>query len=141
MTSEVIWAAQVLVAGHAVGDIRASRQMLSFWGGFDPVTGKVIDHRHPLKGQSLSGAIVVIPKGKGSSTGSFVLLDALVAGAGPAGIVMNQVDEIIALGVVVHEEFNGSGIPIVVLDDPDFELALAAKRAEIFVDGRVLLHD
>lgn len=140
MTSETVQAAQVLVAGEAVGDVRASRQMLSFWGGFDPMTGKVIDHRHSLKGQSLSGAIVVLPKGKGSSTGSYVLLDSLGSGAGPAGIVMNRVDEIIALGVVVQEEFNGTGIPVVVLDDPDFELALAAKRAEIFTDGRVLLH-
>jgi cis-L-3-hydroxyproline dehydratase len=128
------------VPGEASGDVRASRQMLSFWGGVDPATGAVIDRRHPLRGQSLAGTVVVLPKGKGSSTGSYVLLDSLVAGVAPAGIVLNRIDEIIALGVVVHEEFNGRAIPVVVLDDPDFELALAAERAELFADGRVVLH-
>ena len=138
--STTIQAAQVLVAGEASGDVVASRQMLSFWGGVDPATGTVIDHRHPWCGRSLAGAVVVLPKGKGSSTGSYVLLDSLAAGVAPAGIVMNRVDEIIALGVVVHEELNGRAIPVVVLDDADFELALAARRAEIFLDGRMLLH-
>lgn len=128
------------MAGEASGDVVASRQMLSFWGGVDPATGTVIDHRHPLCGRSLAGAVVVLPKGKGSSTGSYVLLDSLSAGVAPAGIVMSQVDEIIALGVVVHEEFDGRAIPVLVLDGPDFELALAAGRAEIFTDGRVVLH-
>jgi predicted aconitase with swiveling domain len=130
----------VLVAGEASGDVLASRQMLSFWGGVDPATGTVIDHRHPWRGRSLAGAVVVLPKGKGSSTGSYVLLDSLAAGVAPAGILMSQIDEIIALGVVVHEEFNGRAIPALVLDGADFELALAAGRAEIFTDGRVVLH-
>src|SRR6266536_1117948 len=139
-STTTVQAARVLVAGEACGEVRASRQMLSFWGGVDPATGMVIDQRHSLRNQSLAGAIVVLPKGKGSSTGSYVILDSLAAGVGPAGIVMNQIDEIIALGVVVHEEFNGRAIPVVVLDDDDLELALAAKRAELFADGRVLLH-
>jgi hypothetical protein len=29
---------------------------------------------------------------------------------------------------------------VVVLDDADFELALAAEQAELFADGRVILH-
>lgn len=130
----------MLVTGAACGDVVASRQMLSFWGGVDPATGTVIDQRHSLRGQSLAGAVLVLPKGKGSSTGSYVLLDSMAAGVAPAAIVMNQVDEIIALGVVVHEEFYGRGIPVVVLDDHGFELALAAARAELFADGRVVLH-
>jgi predicted aconitase with swiveling domain len=138
--STTIRAARVLVAGEASGDVVASRQMLSFWGGVDPATGMVIDHRHPLQGRSLAGAVVVLPKGKGSSTGSYVLLDSMAAGVAPAGILMSQIDEIIALGAVVHEEFNGRAIPVLVLDDPGFELALTAGRAEIFTDGRVVLH-
>ena len=135
-----IQAAQILVAGEACGRVVASREMLSFWGGVDPVTGTVIDQRHPLRGQSLAGAVVVLPKGKGSSTGSYVLLDSLASGVAPAGIVMNQVDEIIALGVVVNEEFNGRAIPVLVLGDAEFEVALAAERADIFADGRVVFH-
>lgn len=140
LRTTTVQAAQVLVAGAACGKVLASRQMLSFWGGVDPATGTVIDQRHSLRGRSLAGAVVVLPKGKGSSTGSYVLLDALVAGVAPAGILLNQIDEIIALGVVVHEEFTGHGIPVVVLGDDDFQLALVAERAELFADGRVVLH-
>jgi predicted aconitase with swiveling domain len=133
-------AERVLVAGEADAEVRASREMLSLWGGVDPATGQVIDHRHPLCGQSISGTVLVLPKGKGSSTGSYVLLDALVAGTGPAGILLNRVDEIISLGAVVHEEFHGATIPVLVLDDASFEHALTARRAEVHRDGTVVLH-
>jgi cis-L-3-hydroxyproline dehydratase len=137
----VVHAERVLVAGEAAGEVAASRQMLSFWGGVDPATGMVIDHRHSLCGESIANRVVVIPKGKGSSTGSYVLLDAWVGGAGPAGILLNHVDEIIALGAVVHEEFNGKAIPVLVLDNESFELALAARSAQLKVGGTVVLHD
>ena len=132
---------RVLVAGDSAGDIAASREMLSFWGGVDPATGTVIDHRHSLCGQSIAGRIVVLPKGKGSSTGSYVLLDAWVAGTGPAGLLLNKVDEIMSLGAVVHEELNGQAVPVFVLDDVSFDLALGASSAELRADGTVVLHD
>jgi predicted aconitase with swiveling domain len=101
----------------------------------------VIDYRHSLCGESIADRVVVLPKGKGSSTGSYVLLDAWVGGTGPAGIVLNEVDEIIALGAVVHEEFNGRSVPVFVLDDASFEQALGARSAELRRDGTVVLHE
>ena len=53
----------------------------------------------------------------------------------------NHVDEIIALGAVVHEEFNGKAIPVLVLDNESFERALAARFAQLKLDGTVVLHD
>jgi predicted aconitase with swiveling domain len=132
-------AERVLVAGAAAGQVAASRQELSFWGGVDPVTGTVIDRRHPLCGESIAQRVVVLPKGKGSSTGSYVLVDAWVGGTGPAAILLNQVDEIIALGAVVLEEFYGVSVPVFVLDDVSFEQALRARSAELLRDGTVIL--
>jgi cis-L-3-hydroxyproline dehydratase len=140
-TTTTVHAQRVLVAGDAAGDIAASREMLSFWGGVDPTTGTVIDHRHSLRGRSIAGRVVVLPKGKGSSTGSYVLLDAWVAGTGPAGLLLNNVDEILSLGAIVHEELNGHAVPVFVLDDAAFERALVACSAELHADGTVLLHD
>ena len=136
-----VHAQRILVAGEATAEVAASKQMLSFWGGVDPATGTVIDRRHSLCGESIANRVVVLPKGKGSSTGSYVLLDAWVAGTGPAGIVLNHVDEIIALGAVVHEQFNGRAVPVFVLDDESFEQALEARSAELKFDGTVVLHD
>jgi predicted aconitase with swiveling domain len=132
-------ARRVLVAGAAVGPVAASREMLSFWGGVDPATGIVIDHRHPLCGESIAQRVVVLPKGKGSSTGSYVLLDAWAGGVGPAAVLLNEVDEIIALGAVVHEELGGASVPVFVLDDVSFEQAVRARSAELLGDGTVIL--
>jgi predicted aconitase with swiveling domain len=93
--------ATVLVDGAASGPVCAARDMISFWGRYDPETGTVIDRRHSLAVLCLTGTIFVLPHGKGSSTGSAVLLDALVLGTAPAAILLNSADEIIALGAVV----------------------------------------
>ncbi|WP_420712895.1 aconitase X swivel domain-containing protein [Pseudomonas sp. TB1-B1] len=50
--------------------------MLSFWRD-EPATGEIVNRHHPLSGESLTGKIFALPKGKGSSTGSAVLLNAL----------------------------------------------------------------
>lgn len=36
---------------------------LSFWGGIDPITSKVIDRNHPLHGQLVADTVLVIPSG------------------------------------------------------------------------------
>ena len=130
--------ATVLVDGVASGPVSAARDMISFWGGYDPSTGIVIDRRHSLSGRCLTGTVFVLPRGKGSSTGSAVLLDALVQGTAPAAILLNRVDEIIVLGAVVFEEFFGGTIPIAVLRDDDFAIALKAARIDIMAGGTVL---
>jgi predicted aconitase with swiveling domain len=66
--------ATVAVEGAASGPVRAASDIISFWGGYDPSTGIVIDRRHSLSGRCLTGTIFVLPHGKGSSTGSVVLL-------------------------------------------------------------------
>jgi cis-L-3-hydroxyproline dehydratase len=132
--------ATFLVDGSASGPVRAARDMISFWGGYDPNTGVVIDRRHSLSGQCLRGTVFVLPHGKGSSTGSAVLLDALVLGNAPAAILLNRVDEIIALGAVVFEEFFGGAMPIAVLADDEFAVALEAARIEIRAGGAVVAY-
>lgn len=132
---------RVLVSGSAEAGICATRNMLSFWGGYDPASGEVVDRHHPLSGENLTGRIFALPKGKGSSTGSAVLLDALHSGHVPAGIILNKVDEIIVLGVVVFEEFFEQKIPVVQLDDADFEATFSARSASISEDGMVTLYE
>ncbi len=108
---------RVLVPGSASGRVVASGTELSFWGGVDPASGLIIDQHHPLNGQSLAGAILVLPGGRGSCTGSAVMLELLMAGHGPAGLVLARPDEILTLGVIVARELFGVSIPVVVLDE------------------------
>ena len=59
-----------LVAGatpRATGRLAFSKTGLSFWGGVDPVTGTVIDERHPLCGRLITDTILAIPSGRGAA--------------------------------------------------------------------------
>ena len=46
---------QVIIPGLAQAGL-VSREPLSFWGGYDYHSGKIIDRRHPLSGQVAAGA-------------------------------------------------------------------------------------
>ncbi|MGH9053186.1 MAG: aconitase X swivel domain-containing protein [Acidimicrobiia bacterium] len=89
---------------------------LSLWGGFDPATGRIIDRRHPQAGTELAGHVVVMPSGRGSSSSSSVLAEAIRAGTAPAAFLLLEPDEILSLGALVAEELYGRTCPVVVLE-------------------------
>jgi cis-L-3-hydroxyproline dehydratase len=122
-----------LVPGTAEGPVVALEEPLSFWGGVDPGTGHVIDLHHPQHGRSLAGHVAVLPSGRGSSSSSSVLAEAIRAGTAPAAIVLGETDPILALGAIVARELYGTVVPIVVLDPPAFRRA--AQAATLRVDG------
>ena len=125
-----------LVAGRAQGRLAWAPMGLSFWGGVDPASGRVIDRHHPLHGLELAGRILAIPSGRGSCTGSAVLLELLLAGRGPAALVLAEPDEILSLGAIVAEELFDRSLPVVSLGAQAF--AALAKHDEIAVnDGWV----
>ena len=103
-----------VVGGAASGPVVSLREPLSFWGGFDPETGVVIDQRHPDRGRRLAESIVLVERGRGSSSGSSVLAEAIRVGTAPAAMVMCHDDEIIALGAIAAEELYGRTMPVVI---------------------------
>ena len=88
---------------------------ISFWGGVDPLTANVVDHTHPLFGQNLSNHILAVPNGRGSCTGSQVVLELLLNGIAPKALLLRQPDAILSLGVIVAEELFHTSIPIICL--------------------------
>ncbi|KAL1406662.1 hypothetical protein Q8F55_008368 [Vanrija albida] len=104
-----------LVGGHAAGPLLLSDTPLSFWGGVDAASGTVIDQTHPLVGASLGGAVLAIPRGRGSCSGSLVLLELVVAGRAPAALVLQDADQILALGAIVADAIFSRRIPVIVL--------------------------
>lgn len=100
--------------GSANGEIVVLDEGLSFWGGVDPRTGRVIDRAHPQFGVSLAGKIVVMPHGRGSSSSSSVLAESLRLGTGPAGILLGETDQILVIGALVAKLLYGVTCPIYV---------------------------
>ena len=76
---------EILVPAEAAGSIMLSHDPLSFWGGYDAVTGEIIDRRHPLSGLNGKDRILAIPGTRGSSTTTAVLLESVRRGTAPAG--------------------------------------------------------
>ena len=109
-----------IIAGSAAGTALVSKEPLSFWGGLEPHTGEIIDRRHERSGAVVTGKVFVFPQGKGSSTSSAVLLEAIRAGVAPAAIINLKVDPILALGAIVADELYHQTVPIVVLSAEDF---------------------
>lgn len=85
---QAVFTGTAVVGGAAEGEILADTTELSFWGGIDPETGEVIDRHHPLRGRHITDRILVIPGGRGSCSGSGVLLELLLNGRGPAALVL-----------------------------------------------------
>ena len=136
---------RTLVAGSARGPALRLDEPLSLWGGMDPATGKVIDRRHPQAGEDLAGRVVLMPSGRGSSSSSSVLAEAVRAGTAPAAVVLLEPDPIVALGALVAAELYGRRVPVVVLDEAAYgairtgdEVVVEAddEKASVSVTGR-----
>ncbi|MCY0094201.1 aconitase X swivel domain-containing protein [Hoeflea ulvae] len=104
-----------LVHGTASGPVLMLDDPLSFWGGFDSASGKVIDRFHPQHGACLSGAVLCMERGRGSSSGASVLAEAIRLGTAPAAIILLENDAIIATGALVAQMLYGIDCPVVVL--------------------------
>jgi predicted aconitase with swiveling domain len=116
---------------------------LSFWGGIEPTTGRVVDRRHPQCGETITAAVLVMPSGRGSSSAASVLAESIRCGTAPRAIVLAEADEILLVGALVANELYGRLCPIVVVD-PQCHAALRdGHRIEVGRDGRVVVrpHD
>ncbi|MFM8998619.1 MAG: aconitase X swivel domain-containing protein, partial [Actinomycetota bacterium] len=108
--------ARTLAPGRAVGTALVLDAPLSFWGGIETATGRITDVHHPQLDAVVTGCILVLPSGRGSSSSSAVLAETIRLGTGPAAIVLAEPDPILALAAIVAGELYGATIPVVVAD-------------------------
>ena len=126
---------RVVVAGEAGGEALVTHDALSFWGGYDFHTGKIIDKHHPLAGVCAGGRILAVPFSKGSSTTTAVLLEAVRAGTAPAAILTTGTDAFFALASIVADVMYGKSFPVVALEPADFASLRTGERLTIDRDG------
>ena len=127
MSGKSSLAGRSLVDGAAFGPLLHADVGLSFWGGVDPCSGEVIDRHHPLSGQCLAGRVLAIPSGRGSCTGSSVLMELISNSHAPAALVLAQADEILTLGVLVAQLLFGRSLPVLCIGEEAFA-ALGGKE-------------
>ena len=96
------------VAGQAL----VSTENLAF-ALVDPANGIVRQPGHPWLGLSVAGKVLFFPSGKGSSSGSYWLLNLGHEGQAPAAILNAQCDAVVVAGAVLAD------IPLVHRLEPD----------------------
>ena len=128
-----------LVNGKANGEVLKLDDPLSFWGGVDPQTGEITDLRHPQGGMSVKGKVLMMPFGRGSSSGSSVIAEGIRSGSGPAGIIMMEADEIIALGAIAADEIYGKAMPLIVVEKTEYETYSTGDQIAISDNGITLI--
>ncbi len=114
--------------GKASGEALVSTEPISFLGGVDPETGDVIEKGHAIEGKNVAGKVLVFPYGKGSTVGSYTMLQLKKNGKAPAAIINISAEPIIAVGAII------SKIPM--LDSPDGDVfSLLKDGAKVTADA------
>jgi predicted aconitase with swiveling domain len=131
--------ARVLFAGEAEADILRLDEPLSFWGGFDPLTGVILDNNHPQKGQHLTGRALVMPATRGSGGTPGGVAEAIRNGSAPAAIIMREGDINVMVGAAVAQELYGLTCPILEVSGADYDTVASAPRLRIHEGGTIEL--
>jgi len=130
-------AGRAVVPGDARGEALVANEPLSFWGGYDFQTGRIIDRHHPLAGACAAGRILAVPASKGSSTTTAVLLEAVRAGTAPAAILTTGVDPFFALASIVADVMYGKPFPVVALTVEEFATLQTGMWVSVAASGLI----
>jgi len=109
MTAAPIRAA-VLNPGRCRAPALVLDEPLSFWGGFDPVRGVIVDQHHPQRGACLAGTVLVMPGSRGSAGTPAAIAEAIRRGVGPVAVVLGSADVNIAIGAMVADRLYGGAV-------------------------------
>jgi predicted aconitase with swiveling domain/ADP-ribose pyrophosphatase YjhB (NUDIX family) len=96
----------------------------SFLGGVDPMTGR-LTVSSGREGEVVKGRVFVFQRGKGSTVGSYTMLDMKRNHSLPAAIINQSAETIVATGAVM------AGVPMV----EGIDLSIIQDGDEVRVDG------
>lgn len=130
-----------LVAGMAEGPALVLEDRLSFAMGFDPMTGRIKDPHGGSAGIPVTDRIVVMASGRGSSSASTALAEAVRLRTAPAALVLGELDEILAVGAIVARRLYGRTCPIVVVPHERLPDIRDGVRLVLDRDGMLAIHD
>jgi predicted aconitase with swiveling domain len=126
-----------LLAGAARGRLLVLDAPLSLWGGLDPASGEIVDLHHPQAGARLRGMVVALPAGRGSSSSSSVLAEAIRTGNGPRALLLADPDGILLIGALVARELTGRSCPVLVLRAADYRRLRSGAQVAISAAGHI----
>ncbi len=132
--------AKPLTYGDTEGEILVLTEPISFWGGIDPETGIIADIHHPEHGQCVTNRILALHSSRGSSTGSYILMELMRAKIAPKAILLSQPDGVICTGVLVGGAIYGYELPVIQIPKDALESLKSGVTGKVVsnVDGATL---
>ena len=131
--TEIVLRGQKVAKGKAQGEALVSQSAISFMGGVNSATGVVVEKGHELEGISVSGKILVYPVGKGSTAGSYQLLELTLSNKAPKAIINLRADPVTAIGAII------GNVPMIDrLDQNPLELIKAGDPVEVDADEGIV---
>lgn len=130
---------RVLLPGEATGEALVLDEPLSFWGGLEPTTGRIVDRHHPQFGKTVAGHVLLAPALRGSTSSVSVLAEAIRLQTAPVALICPTPEAIVVVAGIVAGELYGRRFPVVVLDAPAYASVRTGDRVTIRQDGRVVV--
>lgn len=90
-----------VVPGIKKGRALVLTRSFSAFGGINPFTSKIIEPRHPQKGELVKKKILIFPNGKGSSGFSLFFHMLGLTDNAPRAMIINRINSLTALAAVV----------------------------------------
>jgi uncharacterized protein len=128
---------KILHAGTSEGAVLLLDEPLSFWGGFDPRSGIIIDVHHPQRGQCLKDKILMMVESRGSGSAPGNLAEAIRLGTAPAAIILVKPDINLAIGATVAQTLYGKTCVILAVSAQKFSKLSNHAYLHISHDGNV----
>ncbi|MBN1159743.1 MAG: DUF126 domain-containing protein [Candidatus Diapherotrites archaeon] len=94
---------RAIMEGIVEGEALVSEMPIGFYGKVDTETGIIHDEGHDLDEECLTEKILIFPKGKGSTVGSFVIYGLEKKKTGPKAIINAETEPIVATGVIIAD--------------------------------------
>ncbi len=129
----------VLHEGEASGPLLVLDEPLSFWGGFDPRTGEIIDRHHPQAGTRTGGKVLALTETRGSAGTPAGVAEAIRKGEGPVAIIVVKQDVNLVAGAMTAEELYGVRVPVISVDAGEFARLSTGQTAHISPGGTIHL--
>ena len=121
-----------IVEGYAEGTALVTKDPISFMGGVDPKTGKIIERGNEIEGKCIKDKILVFPSAKGSTGGSYMLYECVRNKVGPKAIINSEAEPIVVIGAIVSNLPMIDKIDISLIKTGDF-LKVNATKGEVIL--------
>ncbi|RLF15227.1 MAG: hypothetical protein DRJ66_04715 [Thermoprotei archaeon] len=124
--------------GTLSGRLLISKTPLSFYGDIDVSSGVIINPRHDLYGETLSGKILLIPHSSGSTVGPYIIYALSQKGLAPRAILTCHADSLTAIGCIIGNIWYIYDVPESLLDERyhgiRVEISVRSREAVIKVN-------